>query len=104
VEDGDHTLLVSGTLVDERPRGGDEWFGVAGPRVIHQMQLGLRVRHPDLVITDVQGGMEAHPYRVCPDALPALQQLVGVSVARGFTRAVNERLGGPVRRSVSRGP
>lgn len=93
VEDGDDALLISGTLVDERPRGGDEWFGAAGPRVIHQMQLGLRVRHPDLVITDVHGGMESHPYRVCPEALPALHQLVGVSVGRGFTRAVNERLG-----------
>jgi hypothetical protein len=93
VEDGGDSLLVTGTLVDERPRGGEKWFGVDGPRIIHQMRLGLRVRHPDLVITEVTGGMEAHPYRVCPEALPPLQQLVGVSVARGFTRAVNERLG-----------
>jgi hypothetical protein len=93
VEDGERHLLLTGTLVDERPRGGEKWFGVEGPRVIHQMELTLRVRHPDLVITDVRGGMEAHPYRICPDALPSLQQLVGVSVAHGFTRAVNERLG-----------
>jgi hypothetical protein len=93
VEAGGDALLVTGTLIDERPRGGEKWFGVDGPRIIHQMRLGLRVRHPDLVITDVTGGMEAHPYRVCPEAVPPLQQLVGVSVARGFTRAVNERLG-----------
>jgi hypothetical protein len=93
VEDGDDSLLVTGTLVDERPRGGEKWFGVDGPRVIHQMQLGVRVRHPDLVITEVTGGMEAHPYRICPEAVPPLQRLVGVSVARGFTRTVNDRLG-----------
>jgi len=93
VEDGAGGLLVTGTLADERPRGGDKWFGVEGPRVIHQMQLALRLRHPDLVITEVRGGMETHPYRVCPDAVPPLQQLVGISVAHGFTRAVNERLG-----------
>ena len=92
-EDGDRGLVVTGTLTDERPRGGEKWFGVEGPRVIHQMQLSLRVRHPDLVITGVEGGMEAHPYRICPDAVPSLQQLVGVSVRQGFTRAVNERLG-----------
>ena len=33
-----------------------------------------------------------HP-GVCPDALPPLQSLVGVAVGRGFTRAVNERIG-----------
>jgi hypothetical protein len=93
VEDGAGALRLTGTLVDERPRGGEKWFGVEGPRVIHQMQLSLRVRHPDLVITEVTGGMEAHPYRICPEAVPSLQRLVGVSVARGFTRAVNERLG-----------
>ena len=92
-DDGDDALLVTGTLVDERPRGGEKWFGVEGPRVIHRMSLTLRVRHPDLVITGVDGGMEAHPYRICPEALPSLDGLVGVSVARGFTRAVNERLG-----------
>jgi hypothetical protein len=93
VEDGEADLVVTGTLVDERPRGGEKWFGVEGPRIIHQMALSLRVRHRDLVITEVRGGMEAHPYRVCPEAVPPLQQLVGVSVAQGFTRAVNERLG-----------
>ena len=93
IEDGDDALVVTGTLVDERPRGGEKWFGVEGPRVIHRMELSLRVRHPDGVITAVRGGMEAHPYRICPDAVPPLQGLVGVSVTQGFTRAVNERLG-----------
>jgi len=93
VEDGGDALLVSGTLIDERPRGGEQWFGVEGPRVIHQMEIALRVRHADLVIVEVRGGMEAHPYRICPEAVAPLQTLVGLSVARGFTRAVNERLG-----------
>lgn len=87
------SLIVTGTLVDERPRGGEKWFGVDGPRVIHQMALTLVVRPSDFVITEVRGGMEAHPYRICPDAVPSLQTLVGASVAQGFTRAVNERLG-----------
>jgi hypothetical protein len=90
---GEHELEVTGTLVDERPPGNGKWFGATPPPVIHDMRLGLRVRHPDLVITAVRGEMASHPYTICPDALPSLQQLVGLSVARGFTREVNERFG-----------
>jgi hypothetical protein len=57
------------------------------------MRVRLRVRYPDLVIIGVEAAMDAHPYTLCPDALPALQELTGLSVARGFTRAVNARLG-----------
>ncbi len=93
VESGDDELVVTGSLRDERPRGGPKWFGVPGPRVVHDMRVALRVRHPDLVITSVDGAMDTQPYTICPEALPPLQQLVGVSVGQGFTRAVNERLG-----------
>jgi hypothetical protein len=47
VEDGDDHLLVTGTLVDERPRGGEKWFGVEGPRVIHQDVHRALARHLD---------------------------------------------------------
>ena len=70
-----------------------EWFGSDPPPVIHDMRLGLRVRHPDLVVTEVRSEMASHPYTICPEALPPLQQLVGLSIARGFTREVNERFG-----------
>ena len=93
IESGDDELVVTGSLRDERPRGGPKWFGVPGPRVVHDMRVALRVRHPDLVITAVDGAMDTQPYTICPEALPPLQQLVGVSVGQGFTRAVNERLG-----------
>ena len=93
VESGDDEILVTGSLLDERPRGGPKWFGVAGPRVVHDMRVALRIRCPELMITAADAAMETHPYTICPEALPPLQQLVGVSVAQGFTRAVNERLG-----------
>ncbi len=93
IESGDDELVVTGSLLDERPRGGPKWFGIPGPRVVHDMRVALRIRYPELVITAADGAMHSHPYTICPDALPPLQQLVGVSVAQGFTRAVNERLG-----------
>lgn len=58
------------------------------------MEVTLHVSLPDFVIRAVEGRMDTVPYpAVCPDAVPPLQSLVGVSVARGFTRAVNERIG-----------
>lgn len=92
-ETGPNELTVEGKLVDERPQGGPAWFGGEGPRVIHDMQVALTVRFPELAIVRAAGTMRAHPYGICTDALPPLQGLVGVSVAQGFTRAVNERFG-----------
>jgi hypothetical protein len=90
---GDAELDVTGRLVDERPRGGPRWVGLDRGTTIHDMSLTLRVRYPDLTITAVSGTMATFPYTVCGDAVPPLQQLVGLSVAQGFTRAVNERFG-----------
>ncbi len=90
---GPHEMEVIATLVDERPHDNPRWFGAEPPRVIHDMRLGLRVRHPGLVITHVRSEMASHPYTICPEALPPLQELVGLSIARGFTREVNERFG-----------
>jgi Protein of unknown function (DUF2889) len=90
---GGRELDVIATLIDERPADDLKWFGATAPPVIHDMRLALRVRHPDLVITAVRSEMASHPYTICPEALPPLQQLVGLSIARGFTREVNERFG-----------
>jgi len=92
-EGDDHGLDVTATLVDERPAGNPKWFGATPPRVIHDMRLALRIRHSDLVITAVRSEMAPHPYTICPDALAPLEQLGGLSIARGFTREVNERFG-----------
>jgi len=86
-------LDVTGHLVDDRPQGVPAWFDPTPASTIHDMRLTIRVRYPDLVITRASGSMATHPYTLCPDALPPLERLVGLSVAQGFTRAVNERFG-----------
>ena len=88
----DTELEITGHLVDARPEPED-WFGVPSGLVIHDMRVTLRVRHPDLVVTAASALMDTRPYTLCTDAVGQLQRLVGLSVARGFTRAVNERLG-----------
>ena len=85
-------LEVTGRLLDERPEP-EEWFGLSSGLVIHDMRVTLRVRHPDLVITAATAGMDERPYTICTDAVAPLQRLVALSVAQGFTRAVNEPLG-----------
>ena len=90
---GTEELQITATLVDERPGDNPRWFGAEPPRVIHDMRLRLRVRHPGLVITQARAEMASHHYTICPEALPPLGQLVGLSISRGFTREVNERFG-----------
>jgi hypothetical protein len=86
-------LRVHGILEDRRPRGVPDWLQHDGD-VIHHMEVTLTVTWPSLVIAAVEGVMRTFPHAgVCPDALPPLQSLVGVAVGRGFTRAVNERIG-----------
>lgn len=89
---GPDELEVTGHLVDERP-GGTRWFGIERGPVVHDMSVTLAVRYPDLVIIRATAEMRTYPYTVCPDAVPGLQQLVGLSVVQGFSRAVHERLG-----------
>lgn len=90
---GANELEVTGVLLDERPRGAPWWGGEDGGGVVHDMTVTLRVRYPDFVVTGATGKMASHPYTICPEAVPALEQLVGLSVARGFIRSVQERFG-----------
>lgn len=90
--DGVPALRVHGSLEDRRPRGAPPGLRHDGD-VIHRMAVTLAVTWPELAIAAIEGTMATAPYGVCPEALPSLQSLVGVRVGRGFTRAVNERIG-----------
>jgi hypothetical protein len=91
--DGQAALRVRGSLEDRRPQGVPDWIQHDGD-VIHHMEVTLTVTWPDLVVVAIESSMRTFPHAgVCPDALPPLQSLVGVAVGRGFTRAVNQRIG-----------
>jgi len=80
---------VSGRLRDERP-----WAdGVRKPRHIHDMELRLKVERSTLTIEAAVAIMHAFPHAECPTIEAAFGELVGLSVARGYTRAVQERFG-----------
>jgi Protein of unknown function (DUF2889) len=85
--DGHHVVI--GTLHDQRPWAS----GDAGPRDLHVMELGIVVRRADLLIVDAAADMQTFPHAECPTIEPAFSDLIGLSVARGYTNAVQERFG-----------
>jgi hypothetical protein len=79
---------LTGRLVDERP-----WAGEGDTAVLHDMRLTIDVDAESLTISDVDAQMAAYPHEECPSIEPACRSLLGLSIARGYTRAVQERLG-----------
>jgi hypothetical protein len=87
----DDDLVVVGRLTDTRP-----WAdGGPAPAVVHDMELRVRVRRSDLVIVGATARMHTFPHTECPGIESAFEGLVGLSVARGFTREVQSRFAGP---------
>ena len=85
----DEHFCVVGTLHDERPWAGGE----LGPRHLHVMELAIVVRLADMTIVDAAADMQAFPHAECTAIEPHFRDLVGLSVARGYTSAVQERFG-----------
>lgn len=89
VRDLPEELEVTARLRDERP-----WAAGTGVvEHVHDMSLVVRVRRSDLVIVDARAEMAGFPHAECRHIEDAFQDLVGSSVVRGYTRAVQERLG-----------
>ena len=80
---------IHATLVDERPWADDD----QQVRTLHSMGLVLTIDRETLIITDARAEMAAFPHRECPTIEPAFRALVGLSITRGYTRAVQDRLG-----------
>jgi hypothetical protein len=89
--DAGESLLVVGRLRDSRP------WAEGGPSIasVHDMELRVTVRISDMTITEASANMHAFPHAECPGIVQAFKDLAGLSVARGYTRAVQTRFGGP---------
>jgi Protein of unknown function (DUF2889) len=84
----DEHVIIAGRLTDVEP------WADPGHEVIHDMTLTVTVRLADLVITAADAGMGSFPHAECPFIAPAFAQLEGLSVRRGFTKELRQRLGG----------
>jgi hypothetical protein len=82
---------VRARLEDVRP-----WAdGERSVSLVHDMSLWVAVRAADMTITRVRADMHVFPHAECPAILEAFEGLIGLSVTRGYTRAVQQRFGGP---------
>ncbi len=85
----DGEFEVVGRLRDERP-----WAAGSGHvEHVHDMELAVTVRRSDLTITAARARMRRFPHHECPEIEDAFSGLVGLCVARGYSRAVQERFG-----------
>jgi hypothetical protein len=82
-------LVVIGTLHDQRPWASGEF----GPKSVHRMELGIVVRRADLVIVDAAANMHTFPHAECPTIEGSFTDLIGLSISRGYTNAVQKRFG-----------
>ena len=92
-EDG--LIDIDGRFIDTRPFEYDSDFRGPCPAgsALHHMQLRLSVdrsRH----IQALASAMPATPYEGCAEVNPNFQRVVGLSIGRGFRKALRERLGG----------
>ncbi|WP_329310878.1 DUF2889 domain-containing protein [Streptomyces sp. NBC_01262] len=93
-EDDGGSIDVEAELLDQRPWA--EPYAGPGSSVaeLHRMALTVRVRLADMTITGARADMGTFPHAECPRITPAFEGLVGLSIAAGFNRAVQERFRG----------
>ncbi|WP_261562117.1 DUF2889 domain-containing protein [Frankia tisae] len=89
VHQADDLLIARARLRDTRP-----WHPDPARVLLHDLELALHVRVADLTIVAVESGMNAFPHTECPLIRPSFDRLVGLSVRRGFTRALRETVSG----------
>lgn len=91
---GPDRVLIRGRIVDRKPPGvyfDDD----TEPLEIHHMVVDLTISFPELEIVAAESVMETHPHGQCPKIMDHYGELVGLSIARGFTHKVRELFGGP---------
>ena len=90
---GNHHILVEGCLIDHRyrPRRKDT---LAGPELVHNMVIRLKVKGPRMLIEQAEAAMPHHPRKECPEVLPSMRNLEGLEIAPGYTMKVKRLVGG----------
>lgn len=87
--DTDGSMTIVGRLRDSRP-----WAEAPAVERVHDMELRVTVGMDDFTITGADAVMHTFPHFECPSIVEAFRGMIGLSVARGYTRAVQQRFGG----------
>lgn len=88
-------ILSKGRLIEERIK---PYYKFTGERVesgpLHNLEILLLVRIPDLVIEDIEVITGTLPREDCHKIHHSLDAVIGLSVSRGFSSKVREIAGG----------
>ncbi len=91
---GADKLILRGSVRDQKPPGlyiADD----PEPLTIHHMIVDLTIAIPSLEILAARAVLETHPHATCKRIEDHYGELVGLSIARGFTHKIRELFGGP---------
>ena len=91
----DGLLDIDGRFIDTRPFAYDSVFRgrCQAGSALHNMQLRLTIAR-DRSIAALVSAMPSTPYEGCAGVNPNFQRLVGLSIAKGFRKAMREKIGG----------
>lgn len=91
---GADVLVLRGAVRDQKPPG---LYVPSDPEplTVHHMIVDLEIRVPSLEIIAANAVLSTHPHAGCPRIEDHYGNLVGLSIARGFTHKVRELFGGP---------
>jgi hypothetical protein len=92
--EGPDRMRLRGMVRDRKPAG---LYVPHDPKplMVHHMVVDLVVAYPTLEIVDASAVLETHPHEECPRIQDHYKNLVGLSIARGFTHKIRELFGGP---------
>ncbi len=91
----DGLIDIEGHLVDRKSRDILIEAGQPVPAraAVHEMWLRLTI-DDDMLVHGAVAATDASPYPVCRTAPPSVEQVVGLRIGGGWSRAIKERLGG----------
>ena len=92
----DSSLLVEGSLVDERffPSFYYSRSEFLDPGIVHDIRVEMKVTLPALEISEARARMHRIPIGECLGVESGAAKVVGLRIRPGFFRALRERLGG----------
>ncbi len=94
-EDSSDSIIVQGELKDTRLC---PYYLVTGerkdPGILHNMKVSMRVSGNTLQISDIHVEMPHYPREECIESNIHIQKLNGLSITKGFTKAVKDTIGG----------
>ncbi len=86
---------IEGRIIDTKAYRYEEPVrGLREPgAVVHEMWARLTI-DGDMIVHDIQVSIPGAPYPTCAEAQARFRSLVGLGLAKGWRRAVDERVGG----------